>query len=344
MNSDENEVYFTSGGSESDNWAIKGIAFANRARGNHIITSQIEHHAILNASKFLEKNGFSVTYLPVDSEGFINIEDLKNAITEKTILVSIMFANNEIGTIEPISEIGKICREEGIYFHTDAVQAVGHLPIDVKLMNIDLLSMSGHKFYGPKGVGVLYIKRGVKIENLIHGGSQEKGKRSGTENVPGIIGLGKAIEIAQSEQDFEIKRLTTLRDRLINGILDEIPNTKLNGPVGDLRLPNNVNISFLGVEGETLLFDLEDAGVFVSTGSACASGSLEPSHVLLSIGLPHEVAHGSIRMTLGLNTKEKDVDYVLEVLPKIVEKRRSMSPLWSEIVSKEEKTSCTVKR
>ncbi|AWB10431.1 cysteine desulfurase [Thermodesulfobium acidiphilum] len=285
-----------------------------------------------------------MTYLPVDSEGFINIEDLKNAITEKTILVSIMFANNEIGTIEPISEIGKICREEGIYFHTDAVQAVGHLPIDVKLMNIDLLSMSGHKFYGPKGVGVLYIKRGVKIENLIHGGSQEKGKRSGTENVPGIIGLGKAIEIAQSEQDFEIKRLTTLRDRLINGILDEIPNTKLNGPVGDLRLPNNVNISFLGVEGETLLFDLEDAGVFVSTGSACASGSLEPSHVLLSIGLPHEVAHGSIRMTLGLNTKEKDVDYVLEVLPKIVEKRRSMSPLWSEIVSKEEKTSCTVKR
>ncbi|MEO1785055.1 cysteine desulfurase NifS [Thermodesulfobium sp. 4217-1] len=344
INSDENEVYFTSGGSESDNWAIKGIAFANRARGNHIITSQIEHHAILNASKFLEKNGFSVTYLPVDSEGFIKIEDLKNAITEKTILVSIMFANNEIGTIEPVSEIGKICREKGIYFHTDAVQAVGHLPIDVKSMNIDLLSMSGHKFYGPKGVGVLYIRKGVKIDNLIDGGAQERGKRASTENVSGIVGLGKAIEIAGEELDFEINRLRVLRDKIIEGILNKVPNAKLNGPRGDNRLPNNVNISFVGVEGETLLFDLDDAGVFVSTGSACASGSLEPSHVLLSIGLSHEVAHGSVRMTLGLNTTEEDVDYVLDVLPKIVERRRAMSPLWSQILDREEQISCTARK
>jgi cysteine desulfurase len=344
INSDENEIYFTSGGSESDNWAIKGIAFANRAKGNHIITSQIEHHAILNASKFLERNGFSVTYLPVDSDGFINIEDLKNAITEKTILVSIMFANNEIGTIEPISEIGKICREKGIYFHTDAVQAVGHLPIDVKSMNIDLLSMSGHKFYGPKGVGVLYIRKGVKIDNLIDGGAQERGKRASTENVSGIVGLGKAIEIAGEELDFEINRLKALRDKIIDGILNKVPNARLNGPRGDNRLPNNVNISFVGVEGETLLFDLDDAGVFVSTGSACASGSLEPSHVLLSIGLSHEVAHGSVRMTLGLNTTEEDVDYVIDVLPKIVERRRAMSPLWSQILDREEKISCTVRK
>jgi cysteine desulfurase len=344
INSDENEIYFTSGGSESDNWAIKGIAFANRAKGNHIITSQIEHHAILNASKFLERNGFSVTYLPVDSDGFINIEDLKNAITEKTILVSIMFANNEIGTIEPISEIGKICREKGIYFHTDAVQAVGHLPIDVKSMNIDLLSMSGHKFYGPKGVGVLYIRKGVKIDNLIDGGAQERGKRASTENVSGIVGLGKAIEIAGEELDFEINRLKALRDKIIDGILNKVPNARLNGPRGDNRLPNNVNISFVGVEGETLLFDLDDAGVFVSTGSACASGSLEPSHVLLSIGLSHEVAHGSVRMTLGLNTTEEDVDYVMDVLPKIVERRRAMSPLWSQILDREEKISCTVRK
>ncbi|AEE14735.1 cysteine desulfurase NifS [Thermodesulfobium narugense DSM 14796] len=344
INSKEEEIYFTSGGSESDNWAIKGIAFANKDKGNHIITSQIEHHAVLNAAKFLEKNGFTVTYLPVDSDGFIKLEDLRNAITDKTILVSIMFANNEIGTIEPISEIGKLCKEKGVYFHTDAVQVVGHLPIDVESMNIDLLSMSGHKFYGPKGVGVLYVKKGVKIENLIHGGAQEKGKRASTENVPGIVGLGKAIEIAQSEQNFEIKRLTALRDKLIDGILNKVSNTKLNGPTGNLRLPNNVNISFLGVEGETLLFDLDDAGVFVSTGSACASGSLEPSHVLLSIGLSHELAHGSIRLTLGLNTTEEDVDYVLEILPKIIEKRRAMSPIWSEIVRKEEKISCTAKR
>jgi len=344
INSDENEIYFTSGGSESDNWAIKGIAFANKSRGNHIITSQIEHHAVLNASKFLEKNGFSVTYLPVDSDGFINIEDLKNAITEKTILVSIMFANNEVGTIEPISEIGKICREKGIYFHTDAVQAVGHLPVDVKSMNIDLLSMSGHKFYGPKGVGVLYIRKGVKIDNLIDGGSQERGKRAGTENVSGIVGLGKAIEIAGQELDFEANRLKILRDKLIDGILNKVPKARLNGPRGDKRLPNNVNFSFVGVEGETLLFDLNDAGVFVSTGSACASGSLEPSHVLLSIGLSHEVAHGSVRMTLGLNTTEEDVDYVIDVLPKIVERRRGMSPLWNQISDREEKISCTARK
>jgi len=338
INADTDEIFFTAGGSEGDNWALKGVAFANRKKGNHIITTQIEHHAILHSGKFLEKNGFEVTYLPVDEEGFIRIEDLKNAITDKTILVSIMFANNEIGTIQPIAEIGKICRDKNIYFHTDAVQAVTHIPIDVKAMNIDMLSLAGHKFYGPKGIGAFYIRKGVKIESLIHGGAQERGKRATTENTPGIVGIGKAIELAIAEINTEKERLTYLRDKLLNGLMEAIPYAKLNGPRGDKRLPNNVNISSIGVEGETLLFDLNDAGIYVSTGSACASGSLEPSHVLLALGLKHEVAHGSLRLTLGESTTEEQVDYALKVIPKVVARRRAMSPFWDEyLLTKEAK-------
>lgn len=338
INADTDEIFFTAGGSEGDNWALKGVAFANRKKGNHIITTQIEHHAILHSGKFLEKNGFEVTYLPVDEEGFIRIEDLKNAITDKTILVSIMFANNEIGTIQPIAEIGKICRDKNIYFHTDAVQAVTHIPIDVKAMNIDMLSLAGHKFYGPKGIGAFYIRKGVKIESLIHGGAQERSKRATTENTPGIVGIGKAIELAMAEINTEKERLTYLRDKLLNGLMEAIPYAKLNGPRGDKRLPNNVNISSIGVEGETLLFDLNDAGIYVSTGSACASGSLEPSHVLLALGLKHEVAHGSLRLTLGESTTEEQVDYALKVIPKVVARRRAMSPFWDEyLLTKEAK-------
>lgn len=338
INADTDEIFFTAGGSEGDNWALKGVASANRKKGNHIITTQIEHHAILHSGKFLEKNGFEVTYLPVDEEGFIRIEDLKNAITDKTILVSIMFANNEIGTIQPIAEIGKICRDKNIYFHTDAVQAVTHIPIDVKAMNIDMLSLAGHKFYGPKGIGAFYIRKGVKIESLIHGGAQERGKRATTENTPGIVGIGKAIELAIAEINTEKERLTYLRDKLLNGLMEAIPYAKLNGPRGDKRLPNNVNISSIGVEGETLLFDLNDAGIYVSTGSACASGSLEPSHVLLALGLKHEVAHGSLRLTLGESTTEEQVDYALKVIPKVVARRRAMSPFWDEyLLTKEAK-------
>jgi len=338
INADTDEIFFTAGGSEGDNWALKGVAFANRKKGNHIITTQIEHHAILHSGKFLEKNGFEVTYLPVDEEGFIRIEDLKNAITDKTILVSIMFANNEIGTIQPIAEIGKICRDKNIYFHTDAVQAVTHIPIDVKAMNIDMLSLAGHKFYGPKGIGAFYIRKGVKIESLIHGGAQERSKRATTENTPGIVGIGKAIELAMAEINTEKERLTYLRDKLLNGLMEAIPYAKLNGPRGDKRLPNNVNISSIGVEGETLLFDLNDAGIYVSTGSACASGSLEPSHVLLALGLKHEVAHGSLRLTLGESTTEEQIDYALKVIPKVVARRRAMSPFWDEyLLTKEAK-------
>ena len=334
INADPQEIFFTAGGSEGDNWALKGIAFANRNKGNHIITTNIEHHAITHTGQFLEKNGFEVTYLPVDEQGFVNLDELKAAITDKTILVSIMFANNEIGTIQPIKEIGKICKERGVYFHTDAVQAVGHVPIDVKDMNIDLLSMAGHKFYGPKGIGAMYIRKGVKIENLIHGGGQEKGKRASTENTPGIVGIGKAIEMATSELTEERARLTKLRDKLTKGLMDKIPYTKLNGPTGDKRLPNNVNLSFIGVEGETLLLDLDDAGISASTGSACASASLDPSHVLLAIGCKHEVAHGSIRLTLGAGNTEEDVDYAIEVIPDIIKRRREMSPLWDDFLKK----------
>lgn len=335
INAEKNEIYFTCGGSEADNWALKGIAFANKNKGNHIITTQIEHHAMINACKFLEKNGLEVTYLKPDAEGFISPEDVKNAITDKTILVSIMFANNEVGTIEPIKEIGKICRERKVIFHTDAVQAVGHVPVDVKDMNIDLLSLAGHKFYGPKGVGALYIRTGVKIESLIHGGGQERSKRGSTENIAGIVGLGKAIELSVSEMKEESNREAALRDKLLSGIMEKIPYTKLNGPKGDKRLPSNIDVSFIGIEGETLLLDLDFEGIFASTGSACASASLDPSHVLLALGLPHEIAHGSLRLTLGAKSTEEEVDYVLEVLPKIVKRRRDMSPLWEDFIKKQ---------
>lgn len=328
------EIFFTGGGSEADNWALKGVAFANKGRGNHIITTKIEHHAILHACQFLEKHGFDVTYLPVDGEGFVNPEELKAAITDKTILVSIMFANNEIGTIEPIEEIGAICRERKVLFHTDAVQAIGHVPIDVKKMNIDLLSLAAHKFYGPKGVGTLYIRKGVKIDNLIHGGGQERGKRAGTENVAGIVGLGKAIELAVEELDAESRRLTNLRDRLIEGLL-KIPHTQLNGPTGAGRLPGNVNVGFRFIEGESILLLLDSMGICASSGSACTSGTLDPSHVLLAIGVPHENAHGSLRLTMGSGTTDQDIDRVLEVLPGIVERLRNMSPLWREYQKKE---------
>ncbi|MFA9398361.1 MAG: cysteine desulfurase NifS [Clostridiaceae bacterium] len=331
IKAEKEEIYFTGGGSEADNWAIKGVAFANLKKGNHIITSKIEHHAVLHTCKFLEKNGFDVTYLDVDEQGLINIDDLKKAIKKTTVLVSIMFANNEIGTIEPIKEIGEICKENKIYFHTDAVQAVGHLDVDVKAMNIDLLSMAGHKFYGPKGVGALYIKKGVKIENLIHGGGQEKSKRAGTENIPGIVGLGKAIELANETLSEESVRLTKLRDKLIDGLL-KIPYSRLNGPVGEKRLPNNVNICFRFIEGEGILLLLDSYKIAASSGSACTSGSLDPSHVLLAIGLIHEIAHGSLRLTIGDETTEEDVDYVLDVVPKVIERLRLMSPLWDDFI------------
>lgn len=332
INADKDEIYFTAGGSEADNWAIKGIASALKSKGNHIITTQIEHHAVINTCHYLEKNGYEVTYLPVDKEGFISLEDLKNAITDKTILVSIMFANNEVGTIQPIKEIGAICKERKVLFHTDAVQAVGHVKIDVRELNIDLLSLAGHKFYGPKGIGALYIRRGIKIDNLIHGGGQERNRRATTENTPGIVGIGKAIELAVDELEQESKRLFDLREKLVNDILEKIPHTKLNGPRGLKRLPGNANFSFIGIEGETLLLDLDFEGIFASTGSACASGSLDPSHVLLALGLAHEVAHGSLRLTLGANSSEEDVEYVVDALTKIVKNRREMSPLWEDFL------------
>ncbi len=330
------EVYFTGGGSEADNWAIKGIASAHKNKGNHIITTKIEHHAVLHTCAYLEKNGFDVTYLDVDEEGLINLEDLKNAITDKTILVSIMFANNEIGTIQPIKEIGEICREKNIFFHTDAVQAVGNVPVDVKDMNIDMLSLAGHKIYGPKGIGVLYIKKGIKIDNLIHGGAQERNRRAGTENIAAIVGLGKAMELAHNNLEEHMKKLTLLRDKLINGLL-KIPYTRLNGPKGDKRLPGNVNVCFRFIEGESILLSLDFKGVCASSGSACTSGSLDPSHVLLAIGLPHEIAHGSLRLTMGEGSTEEDVDYVLEVVPPIIERLRNMSPLWDDFLKKGEK-------
>ena len=337
LNCDINEVYFTGGGSESDNWAIKGIASAHRKKGNHIITTKIEHHAVLHTCEYLEKNGFDVTYLDVNEEGFIDLEELKNAITDKTILVSIMFANNEIGTIQPIKEIGEICRERKIFFHTDAVQAVGNVPVDVKEMNIDLLSLAGHKIYGPKGIGVLYIRKGIKIDNLIHGGGQERARRAGTENIASVVGLGKAIELATEDLQGHMERLSVLRDKLIDGILEKVPYSYLNGPRGDKRLPGNVNVRFTYIEGESILLSLDFEGICASSGSACTSGSLDPSHVLLAIGLPHELAHGSLRLTLGDGSTEEDVDYVLEVLPGIIQRIRNMSPLWSDFVKKGEK-------
>lgn len=324
------EMYFTSCGSESDNWAIKGTAYANKNKGKHIITSSIEHHAVLHTLQYLEKQGFEVTYLPVDNYGMISLDDLKNAIREDTILITIMFANNEIGTIQPIAEIGKIAAEHKILFHTDAVQAVGHVPIDVHALGIDMLSMSAHKIYGPKGVGALYIRNGVKLDNFIHGGAQERGRRAGTENVAGIVGLAKALQLATSNLDENIARMTALRDKLINGIKETIPFCRLNGHPSS-RLCNNVNFSFEYIEGESLLLMLDMKGVAASSGSACTSGSLDPSHVLLAIGLKHEIAHGSLRLSLGDFTTEDDINYVLEVLPPIVQRLRDMSPLYEEV-------------
>ena len=336
INANESEIYFTGGGSESDNWAIKGIASAYKKKGNHIITTTIEHHAVLHTCEYLAKNGFEITYLPVDELGFISLKDLENAITDKTILVTIMFANNEIGTIEPIREIGALCRSKNVLFHTDGVQAVGHIPVDVKEMNIDLLSLAGHKFYGPKGIGALYVKKGVKIDNLIHGGGQERNRRAGTENVAGIVGIGKALELATQNMLENNKKLVFLRDKLMNGLL-KVPYTRLNGPIGEKRLPGNSNICFRFVEGESILLMLDAKGIAASSGSACTSGSLDPSHVLLAIGLEHEIAHGSLRLSLGDATTEEEVDYVLENVPKVIQRLRDMSPLWDDYLRKGEK-------
>ena len=337
INCDPNEVYFTGGGSEADNWAIKGIATAHMKKGNHIITTKIEHHAVLHTCEFLEKFGFEVTYLDVNEEGFIDLKQLESAITDKTILVSIMFANNEIGTIQPIKEIGAICREKKVLFHTDAVQAIGSVPVDVKEMNIDLLSLAGHKLYGPKGIGALYIRKGVRIDNLIHGGGQERGRRAGTENIPGVVGLGKAIEIATENIEENRARLTVLRDKLIDGILERIPYARLNGPRGDKRLPGNSNISFEFIEGESILLSLDFEGICASSGSACTSGSLDPSHVLLAIGKKKKKAHGSLRTTLGAASTEEDVEKLLNELPPIIERLRNMSPLWYDFKRKGER-------
>ncbi|MBE6021928.1 MAG: cysteine desulfurase NifS [Cellulosilyticum sp.] len=326
-----NEIFFTSGGSEADNWAIKGIANAHKAKGNHIITTKVEHHAVLHTCEYLAKNGFEVTYLDVDEFGMVNPEDVEKAIKDTTILISIMYANNEIGTINPIKEIGAIAKAHKIPFHTDAVQAVGQVRIDVKDQNIDLLSLSAHKINGPKGMGVLYIRRGLKIENLIHGGAQERGRRAGTENVPGIVGLAKAMELAYEDFDAKIEKMTKLRDKLINGLLESIPYTKLNGHP-TMRLANNSNIGVEYVEGESLLLLLDMSGIAGSSGSACTSGSLDPSHVLLAIGVPHERAHGSIRLTLGSQNTEEEIDKVLEVMPGVVQRMRDMSPLWEQVV------------
>jgi len=320
------EIIFTAGGTESDNFAIKGIAWANQKKGNHIITSKIEHHAVLHSCQFLEKHGFRVTYLSVDKYGLIDPEEVKKAITNQTILVTIMHANNEIGTIEPIKEIGKVAKKAGIYFHTDSVQTVGHIPIDVDDLKVDMLSMSGHKLYGPNGVGVLYLRKGTRIDSLIDGGSQEKNRRAGTENVAGIVGMGKAAELAekrltQGEEDKIIK----LRDKLIKDIAEKIDHVHLNGHPTK-RLPGNVNFCFEFIEGESMLLNLDMEGVAASSGSACTSGSLEPSHVLLAIGLPHEIAHGSLRLTLGKDNTEEEVEYVIGILPKIIEKLRDLSP------------------
>ena len=328
INAEPNEIYFTAGGTESDNWVLKGVAFANIRKGKHIITTAVEHHAILHAAEWLQSQGFEVTYLPVDQYGMVSPADVEKAIRPDTILISVMYANNEVGTIQPIAEIGAIARAHGIYFHTDAVQAVGHVPIDVKAEHIDMLSLSGHKFYGPKGIGVLYIRRGVRIQNLLHGGAQESRHRAGTENVAGIVGLGAAIERSVAAMPEESARLTAMRDHMIRELL-KIPASHLNGHPTQ-RLPNNVNITFEYIEGEGILLLLNMFGICASTGSACNSASLEPSHVLTAMGVPHEIAHGSVRLTLGERNTEEDVSYVLEKLPEVVGKLRSMSPLTPE--------------
>ncbi|MDO5397299.1 MAG: cysteine desulfurase NifS [bacterium] len=331
-----NEIYFTGSGCEADNWALKGIAYAYASKGNHIITSKIEHHAILNACAFLEKHGFEVTYLDVDCEGRVDPAAVEAAITDKTILISIMTANNEIGTIEPIKEIAEIAKKHKVIMHTDAVQAIGHMPVDVGELGVDMLSLSAHKFHGPKGVGVLYIRNGVRIENLIHGGGQERGKRAATENLAGMAGLEKALDLAVKNLDVNIASMTEKRDRLIAGIKERIPYCRLNGPEGEERMCNNVNFSFKYIEGESILMLLNMHGIAASSGSACASGSLDPSHVLLAIGLPHEIAHGSVRLSLSEDTTDEEIDYVLETLPPIVKRLREMSPLYEEILHKEQ--------
>ena len=334
IGAEEKEIFFTSGGSEADNWAIKGVALKNKDKGNHIITTTVEHHAVLHTCEFLEKQGFKVTYVPVDEFGMVNPKDIENAITDETILVSVMFANNEIGTINPIKEIGAICREKGVYFHTDAVQAAGAVPIDVKEMNIDLLSMSAHKFHGPKGVGALYIRRGVKIENLLHGGAQELGRRATTENVAGIVGMAQALTEAVDGMAEKTEKLVKLRDRIIDGILETVPYTRLNGHRTE-RLPNNTSFCFRYIEGESLLLSLDMMGYVVSSGSACTSGSLDPSHVLLGIGLPHEIAHGSLRASLSEFTTEEEVDSFINAVGPIVQRLRDMSPLYEGVEGKE---------
>lgn len=328
------EIYFTGGGSESDNWALKATAEAYASKGKHIITSTIEHHAILHTCAYLEKQGYEITYVKVDENGKIKLDELEAAIRPDTILISVMTANNEIGTIQPVAEIGKIAHEHGVLFHTDAVQAFGHIPLDVEEMHIDMLSASGHKMNGPKGVGVMYIRKGVKILSFIHGGAQERKRRAGTHNVPGIVGMGKAAELAKDTMPERSRREIELREHLIERVLEEIPYTRLNGDRTD-RLPNNVSFCFRFVEGESLLILLDQAGICGSSGSACTSGSLDPSHVLLAIGLPHEIAHGSLRLTLSEKNTLEEIDYTVEELKKIIERLRGMSPLYEDFVRKQ---------
>ncbi|MDO5425042.1 MAG: cysteine desulfurase NifS [Eubacteriales bacterium] len=333
LGASKEEIYFTAGGSESDNWALKAAAEAYQAKGKHIITSKIEHHAILHTAAWLEKQGFEVTYLDVDENGVVKLEELKKAIRPDTILISIMFANNEIGTIQPVKEIGALAKEHGILFHTDAVQAFGQLPIDVNECHIDMLSASGHKLNGPKGIGFLYIRKGVRIRSFVHGGAQERKRRAGTENVPGIVGFGKAVERAVATMEERTAKERETRDYLIDRVLKEIPYSRLNGHK-TLRLPNNANFSFQFVEGESMLIMLDMNGICGSSGSACTSGSLDPSHVLLAIGLPHEIAHGSLRLTLNEEIEKEDIDYVVDTLKGIIEKLRSMSPLYEDFMKK----------
>lgn len=336
LNANTNEIYFTASGSESDNTVIRGIAYANKNKGNHIITSKIEHPAVLETCKQLEKEGFEVSYIGVNESGILNLEELKNEIKSTTILISIMFANNEIGTIQPIKEIGRIARENNVFFHTDSVQAVGSVKINVQELNIDALSLSAHKFYGPKGVGALYVRKGVKFDKFIQGGHQEKNKRAGTENVAGIVGLGKAIEIAYSNLEEHNRKIKELRDYYVEEVKKRIPYIKINGDMEN-RLPGNSNISFRFIEGEGLLLNLDLKGICASSGSACTSGSLDPSHVLLSIGLTHEIAHGSLRISIGKYNTKEEIDYLLDNLVEIVNRLRDMSPLWEEFIESEEK-------
>ena len=336
LGAQENEIYFTAGGSEADNWALKATAEAYQSKGKHIITTKIEHHAILHTAEYLEKRGFEITYIGVDENGVIKVDELEKAIRPDTILISVMFANNEIGTIQPIKEIGEIAKKHGVLFHTDAVQAYGQLPINVDELHIDMLSSSGHKLNGPKGIGFLYIRKGVKIRSFVHGGAQERKRRAGTENVPGIVGYGKAAEIAAKTMKERTAKEIELRDHLIDRVLAEVPYTRLNGHRSN-RLPNNANFSFQFVEGESLLILLDNNGICGSSGSACTSGSLDPSHVLLAIGLPHEIAHGSLRLTLSAETTMEDIDFVVDCIKQIIERLRSMSPLYEDFVKKNQK-------